>query len=100
MYVVLGSCAFREAYHQEDILLLLPQILWRHNHSDFCSINSMVPSLARREAGEFLESRYGTWLEKWLGPLPPLLLDRWVLHPRVPLELMPRSQTEEGSTCC
>jgi hypothetical protein len=73
----------REAYHQEDILLLLPNLISHAGttHGRFCNINLMVPTLRGRTA--FLQDDYPRWLEKWLGPLPPLLLDRRVASPRL-----------------
>ena len=42
-----------------------------------CFINQLqVPALPKGEKGTFLARDYPLWMEKWLGPLPELLLDR------------------------
>lgn len=73
----------RQAYHQEDILLLLHHLSSRALSSnaselvpDYCNFNSMIPSTSRGDMAPFLDREYDGWLAKWLGERPPLLLDR------------------------
>ena len=66
----------RYAYHQEDVLSLLADLDALSEPPAYGSLNSAVWGLAEDPDRKPLYLDNRAWLERWLGPLPPLLLDR------------------------
>ena len=66
----------RYAYHQEDVLTLLDAIEDPARLPGYCNLNLAVWGLKEDPSRKPLYEEHKAWLEAWLGPLPPLLLDR------------------------
>lgn len=66
----------RFSYHQEDILLLLRLLEDKLGGIDYCNINRVVWGCKEDPNRIYLTRHWEDWLGSWLGPLPPLLLDR------------------------
>jgi hypothetical protein len=66
----------RYAYHQEDVLTLLDAIEDPSTLPGYCNLNLAVWGLKEDPSRKPLYEEHKAWLEAWLGPLPPLLLDR------------------------
>ena len=63
----------RYAYHQEDLLTLLYDLDLRH---EYCNLNLAVWGTHEDPSRSMLYERNREWIERHLGPLPNLLLDR------------------------
>lgn len=62
----------RYAYHQEDLLSILNDLVPTH----YCNLNSVVWGNKEDPDRKLLYQDHRSWVEEFLGPLPPLLLDR------------------------
>lgn len=62
----------RYAYHQEDLLSILNDLVPTH----YCNLNSVIWGNREDPDRTLLYHHHRSWVEDFLGPLPPLLLDR------------------------
>jgi len=88
----------RYAYHQEDVLSLLDG-LEASTLPGYCNLNLAVWGLKEDPLRRPLYEEHRGWLEKWLGALPPLLLDRCCAQfivRRECVRLRPRAFYEEA----
>ena len=98
----------RYAYHQEDVLTLLDAIEDPSTLPGYCNLNLAVWGLKEDPSRKPLYEEHKARLEAWLGPLPPLLLDRCcaqfvvrraVLHRQGFFEELAGTRTTTWSLC-